>query len=128
AKLLGKCMDLDPSLITFSDIAYISYGRKARIATSILFTMELLAANAALGRPFPSHFCPLEDPPSWECQRPLTRWGLRISCAVCRLHESPFPRLHVLCDVEDSMRPAPATAQLLAPSPIELHQCHRHLL
>ncbi|SPN98326.1 related to amino acid transport protein [Cephalotrichum gorgonifer] len=48
AKLLGKCMDLDPSLITFSDIAYISYGRKARIATSVLFTLELLAANVAL--------------------------------------------------------------------------------
>ena len=49
ARLLGKCMDLDPSLITFSDIAYISYGRKARIATSILFTLELIAANVALG-------------------------------------------------------------------------------
>lgn len=49
ARLLGKCMDLDPSLVTFSDIAYISYGHKARIATSILFTLELLAANVALG-------------------------------------------------------------------------------
>ncbi|KAH6671608.1 transmembrane amino acid transporter [Plectosphaerella plurivora] len=48
AKLLAKCMDLDPSLITFSDLAYISYGRNARIATSILFTMELLAACVAL--------------------------------------------------------------------------------
>lgn len=48
AKLLAKCMDLDPSLITFSDLAYISFGRNARIATSILFTMELLAACVAL--------------------------------------------------------------------------------
>ncbi|KAL2754672.1 hypothetical protein ACRALDRAFT_1076284 [Sodiomyces alcalophilus JCM 7366] len=48
AKLLAKCMDLDPSLITFSDLAYISYGRNARIVTSILFTMELLAACVAL--------------------------------------------------------------------------------
>jgi len=48
AKLLAKCMDLDASLITFSDLAYISYGRNARIATSILFTMELLAACVAL--------------------------------------------------------------------------------
>ncbi|EFQ28649.1 transmembrane amino acid transporter [Colletotrichum graminicola M1.001] len=48
ARLLAKCMDLDPSLITFSDLAYISYGRNARIATSILFTLELLAACVAL--------------------------------------------------------------------------------
>ncbi|CCF37756.1 transmembrane amino acid transporter [Colletotrichum higginsianum] len=48
AKLLAKCMDLDASLITFSDLAYISYGRNARIATSILFTLELLAACVAL--------------------------------------------------------------------------------
>ncbi|OLN81661.1 Vacuolar amino acid transporter 1 [Colletotrichum chlorophyti] len=48
ARLLAKCMDLDASLITFSDLAYISYGSKARIATSILFTLELLAACVAL--------------------------------------------------------------------------------
>lgn len=48
AKLLAKCMDLDPSIITFSDLAYISFGRNARIATSILFTLELLAACVAL--------------------------------------------------------------------------------
>ncbi|KAK4137328.1 putative amino acid transporter protein [Trichocladium antarcticum] len=48
AKLLAKCMDLDPSLITFSDLAFISFGRRARIATSVLFTLELLAACVAL--------------------------------------------------------------------------------
>ncbi|KAK3375024.1 transmembrane amino acid transporter protein-domain-containing protein [Podospora didyma] len=48
ASLLAKCMDLDPSLITFSDLAFISFGRNARIATSILFTLELLAACVAL--------------------------------------------------------------------------------
>ncbi|KAI3400989.1 hypothetical protein diail_1197 [Diaporthe ilicicola] len=48
AKLLARCMDLDPSIITFSDLAYISFGRNARIATSILFTLELLAACVAL--------------------------------------------------------------------------------
>ncbi|PSR90382.1 transmembrane amino acid transporter protein-domain-containing protein [Coniella lustricola] len=48
ATLLAKCMDLDPSLITFSDLAYISFGRNARVATSILFTLELLAACVAL--------------------------------------------------------------------------------
>jgi vesicular inhibitory amino acid transporter len=48
ARLLAKCMDVDPSLITFSDLAYISFGRNARIATSVLFTLELLAASVAL--------------------------------------------------------------------------------
>lgn len=48
AKLLAKCMDLDPTMITFSDIAYISFGRKARIMTAVLFTFELLAACVAL--------------------------------------------------------------------------------
>lgn len=48
ARLLAKCMQLDPSLITFSDLAFISFGRNARIATSILFTLELLAASVAL--------------------------------------------------------------------------------
>ncbi|KAI2642624.1 transmembrane amino acid transporter [Xylaria nigripes] len=47
AMLLAKCMDLDPTTITFSDIAFISFGKKARIATSFLFTLELLAACVA---------------------------------------------------------------------------------
>jgi vesicular inhibitory amino acid transporter len=48
AKLLAKCMDVDHSLITFADLAFISYGQKARVATSILFSLELLAACVAL--------------------------------------------------------------------------------
>lgn len=48
ARLLAKCMDVDASLITFADLAYVSYGQKARIATSVLFTLELLAACVAL--------------------------------------------------------------------------------
>lgn len=48
ARLLSKCMDADPSLITFADLAFVSYGQKARIATSVLFTLELLAACVAL--------------------------------------------------------------------------------
>ncbi|KAI9746466.1 MAG: hypothetical protein M1818_000179 [Claussenomyces sp. TS43310] len=48
AKLLSKCMDVDGSLITFADLAFVSYGQNARIATSILFTLELLAACVAL--------------------------------------------------------------------------------
>ena len=48
AGLLAKCMDADPSLITFADLAFVSYGQKARIATSVLFSLELLAACVAL--------------------------------------------------------------------------------
>ncbi|EOA89336.1 hypothetical protein ACJQWK_09426 [Exserohilum turcicum] len=48
AKLLAKCLDVDGSLITFADLAYVSYGSKARIAVSMLFSLELLAACVAL--------------------------------------------------------------------------------
>jgi vesicular inhibitory amino acid transporter len=48
AMLLAKCMDVDVSLITFADLAFVSYGQKARIATGFLFLMELLAACVAL--------------------------------------------------------------------------------
>ncbi|ORX98173.1 transmembrane amino acid transporter protein-domain-containing protein [Clohesyomyces aquaticus] len=48
AKLLAKCLDVDSSLITFGDLAYVSFGNSARIAVSILFTLELLATCVAL--------------------------------------------------------------------------------
>jgi len=48
ANLLAKCLDLDSTLITFADLAFISFGSKARIATSLLFSLELLAVCVAL--------------------------------------------------------------------------------
>ncbi|KAF4545233.1 Amino acid transporter [Lasiodiplodia theobromae] len=48
AKLLAKCLDIDNSLITFADLAYVSFGHRARVLVSILFTLELLAACVAL--------------------------------------------------------------------------------
>ena len=48
AKLLAKCADVDTSLITFADLAYVSFGTSARIVTSILFVLELLGACIAL--------------------------------------------------------------------------------
>ncbi|QIW98511.1 hypothetical protein AMS68_004029 [Peltaster fructicola] len=48
AKLLAKCMDVDNSLITFADLAYVSFGPAARVATSILFSLELIATCVAL--------------------------------------------------------------------------------
>ncbi|KAL9125774.1 MAG: hypothetical protein Q9217_005077 [Psora testacea] len=48
AGLLAKCLDLDHSLITFSDIAWKAYGCPTRIATGFLFSFELVAACVAL--------------------------------------------------------------------------------
>ncbi|PHH62413.1 hypothetical protein CDD81_7132 [Ophiocordyceps australis] len=48
AKLLGRCMQLDASVVTYSDLAYLSFGSRARLVVSLLFTLELLAACLAL--------------------------------------------------------------------------------
>ncbi|KAL7271107.1 hypothetical protein RUND412_006163 [Rhizina undulata] len=50
AKLLARCLDKsgNPALVTYSDIAYIAFGQKARIIVSVLFSLELLAACVAL--------------------------------------------------------------------------------
>ena len=48
AKILAKCLDLDNSLISFADIAFISFGPRAKIIIGTLFTFELLAACVAL--------------------------------------------------------------------------------
>lgn len=48
AKLLAKCIDVDQTLVTFADIAYVSFGHRARVVVSILFSLELLAACVAL--------------------------------------------------------------------------------
>ena len=48
ARLLGKCLDVDSSLITFADVAYIAFGTKAKVIVGILFSLELIAACVAL--------------------------------------------------------------------------------
>ena len=48
ADLLAKCMRYDASLITYSDLAYVSFGTRARVVVSALFTLELVAACVAL--------------------------------------------------------------------------------
>ncbi|TQV92342.1 hypothetical protein V2A60_007031 [Cordyceps javanica] len=48
AGLLGRCMRRDATLITYSDLAYVSFGARARILVSALFSLELLAACVAL--------------------------------------------------------------------------------
>lgn len=48
AGILAKCLDVDQSLVTFADIAYAAFGSKARIITSVIFFLELIAACVAL--------------------------------------------------------------------------------
>ena len=48
AKILAKCLDVDRSLVTYADLAYISFGQQARLVTSFLFCLELLGACVAL--------------------------------------------------------------------------------
>ncbi|KAK2732482.1 hypothetical protein FQN55_004094 [Onygenales sp. PD_40] len=48
AKILAKCMDVDSTLVTYADLAYISFGPHARVVTSLLFCLELIGACVAL--------------------------------------------------------------------------------
>lgn len=48
AMLLAKCMDASPNLFTYADVAYYAFGNKARYYTTIVFSMELMAASTAL--------------------------------------------------------------------------------
>jgi vesicular inhibitory amino acid transporter len=48
AKILAKCMDADPTLVTYADLAYISFGPQARLITSLLFCFELIGTCVAL--------------------------------------------------------------------------------
>ncbi|MDI1492429.1 MAG: hypothetical protein OHK93_003643 [Ramalina farinacea] len=48
AGLLAKCMELDPTLVSFSDIAWKAFGTRIRIAVGVLFSIELMGACVAL--------------------------------------------------------------------------------
>lgn len=48
AKILAKCMGVDSTLVTYADLAYISFGPRARVLTSLLFCLELIGACVAL--------------------------------------------------------------------------------
>lgn len=48
ARVLARCMDVDHHLVTYGDLAYISFGHQARVVTSLLFCLELLGACVAL--------------------------------------------------------------------------------
>ncbi|KAK9245132.1 transmembrane amino acid transporter protein-domain-containing protein [Lipomyces tetrasporus] len=48
AKVLTRCLDTDPTLVTYADIAYAAFGARARLLTSVLFSIELLGSCVAL--------------------------------------------------------------------------------
>lgn len=48
AKILAKCLDVDRTLVTYADLAYISFGHRARLVISLLFCLELIGACVAL--------------------------------------------------------------------------------
>ncbi|KAM3503547.1 hypothetical protein MY11210_008675 [Beauveria gryllotalpidicola] len=71
ANLLARCMRRDVTLITYSDLAYVSFGTPARVVVSALFTLELLAACIALVILFADSldllFPEVGDTTTWKC-------------------------------------------------------------
>jgi vesicular inhibitory amino acid transporter len=84
AKILAKCLDVDNSLITFADLAYVSFGPRARVATSILFSLELLATCVALVVLFADSLNALTD-----SSFGLTSW--KIVCGIILVPLSFLP-------------------------------------
>ncbi|EPS41075.1 hypothetical protein H072_5038 [Dactylellina haptotyla CBS 200.50] len=48
AKIIAVCMESNPVLITYGDLAWAAFGKKGRVIISIIFFLELLAACVAL--------------------------------------------------------------------------------
>jgi vesicular inhibitory amino acid transporter len=48
AELLSRCMDTDPTLMTYSDLAYVTFGPKGRALISLLFSLDLIASGVSL--------------------------------------------------------------------------------
>ncbi|KAF2720526.1 hypothetical protein K431DRAFT_226144 [Polychaeton citri CBS 116435] len=84
AKLLAKCLDVDSSLLNFADVAYVSFGAKARVMVSLLFSMELLAICVALVVLFADSLDALI--PGWG----LTEWKLVCGLVLLPLEFLPL--------------------------------------
>ena len=74
ASILAKCLDVDDTLITFADVAYVSFGQRARVITSILFGLDLIGVSVALVVLFADSLTALM--PDWN---PI---DLKLLCAV----------------------------------------------
>lgn len=48
AELLSRCLDTDPTLISYGDLGYAAFGPKGRAFISFLFALDLLGSGVAL--------------------------------------------------------------------------------
>ncbi|AAS51257.1 ACR030Wp [Eremothecium gossypii ATCC 10895] len=48
AELLSRCIDADPSMISYGDLGYAAFGSKGRALISVLFTLDLLGCGVSL--------------------------------------------------------------------------------
>lgn len=48
ATLLSKSMDSDPTLMTYADLGYASYGSMAKLLISLIFSVDLIGAGVSL--------------------------------------------------------------------------------
>ena len=89
AAVLAKCLDVNPSLIGFADLAYQAFGEKARVATACLFTIELVAACVALMMLFADSLDALI--PGWG----RTEWKILCGLILLPLNVVPLRYLSV---------------------------------
>ncbi|AGO11290.1 AaceriACR030Wp [[Ashbya] aceris (nom. inval.)] len=48
AELLSRCIDADPSMISYGDLGFAAFGSKGRALISVLFTLDLLGCGVSL--------------------------------------------------------------------------------
>ncbi|CCK73032.1 Avt1p KNAG_0M01790 [Huiozyma naganishii CBS 8797] len=48
AELLSRCLDTDPTLMSYADLGYAAFGNKGRALISALFTVDLLGCAVSL--------------------------------------------------------------------------------
>ncbi|KAG2731000.1 hypothetical protein G9P44_006149 [Scheffersomyces stipitis] len=46
AGLLSKCMDTDPTIMTYADLGYAAYGSTAKLLISLLFSIDLFGSRS----------------------------------------------------------------------------------
>lgn len=45
AKLIKKCLDIDPGCLTYADLAYLAFGKKGKLIMGGLFLLDLFNAT-----------------------------------------------------------------------------------
>lgn len=48
AELLSRCLDTDPTMMSYADLGYAAFGSKGRALISCLFTLDLLGSGVSL--------------------------------------------------------------------------------